>query len=101
MKHLGWPLSAFSIVSVHVVDLVSVVVDAYRAPGSPILRKEHHGVVGDVSPPSKETDVDFRFSVEFIAVFRFVTTHPPVYYDRATNTGRERPRQDSNLGPSD
>ena len=101
MKRLGWLLFAFSIVSVHVIDIVGVVVDAYRTPDPSILRKEHHRVVGDVSVPSQETDVDFRFSVEFIAVFRFVNTHPPIYYDQSANTGQERPRQDSNLGPSD
>jgi hypothetical protein len=70
VKRLSRLLFAFSIVSVHVVDPVSVVVDAYRTPCALLFYKEHYRVVGDLSALSRETNVNRRIRVEFIAVAR-------------------------------
>ncbi len=83
MKRLSRLLFAFSIVSVHVVDLVSVVVDTYRIPLTPLFYKEHYGVVDYLSMLRKETNVNRYVSVEFIAVARFVGAHHAYSSDNA------------------
>ncbi len=137
MERLGRLLFACSIVSVHVVDLVSIVVDAYRVPRISLFHEQHYCVVDDLSTLSEETNVDRCVRVEFIAVARFVRAYHHLLLRRRCPRGTasresssvsslapnapdnrraasardqclggvpfesERPRQDSNLRPSD
>jgi hypothetical protein len=73
---------------VHVVDLVSVVVDTYRVPPTPLFNEEYYGIVSYLSMLSEETNIDRRFGVEFIAIARFMGAHCAYSSDIAPHTGQ-------------
>jgi len=90
MKRLSRLLLACPIISVHVMHLMNVVIDAYRMPRISLFYQQHHRVVDDIVTPSEETDVDRSLHIEFVAIARLLQVHHHLLFRLGDPSGTAR-----------
>ena len=75
MEGLWKLLDALPIVSVHVMALVSVVIDAHGSQRITLICQQHDCIVDDSSPSPQKTHIDVYALVEPVSISRLTQRH--------------------------